>query len=69
MNKLLKAFLVLLPFLVFVDKSIALSDYEIRQICQKKRKRLTCIKNLEFKRSSLFEGKRIEIPVIDFKKK
>ena len=57
-----------MPLLLYENISFALTDLEIKQICKKKRRRLTCIKNLELKRSILLEGQRIEIPVIPFKK-
>ena len=54
-------------FILFENRSFALSNYQIKEICQKKRKRYQCIKNLQFKRHQLLKGKRIKIPVIKFK--
>ena len=68
MKFILKIILLFSTLLIFENNSIALTDYQIKVICQKKRKRRTCIKNLEIKRSKLLKGKRIEIPVINFKK-
>ncbi len=45
----------------------SLSDKQIKEICQKKLRRLSCIKNLKFKKFNLIKGNRIEIPVIPFK--
>ena len=68
MNILFKTFLIFLTLLVSVDESFALSYKKIIEICQKQRRRLTCIKTLKLKKSNLLEGKRIEIPVIYYKK-
>ena len=59
----------LLVVFLFDNSAYSLSDKQIREICQKNLKRLTCIKNLKIKKSSLINGNRIEIPVIPFKKK
>ena len=61
----------LLYFLVlfsFPNGSYSLSDKQIYDICQKSLRRLTCVKNLKNKKLNLIQGKRIEIPVIPFKK-
>ena len=49
-------------------RDYAFADNQIRQICLKKKRKFNCMRNLELKRSNLLEGKRIEIPVIEFKK-
>ena len=59
--------LFLFALFVFSDKSFSLSDYQIKKICKKEKKELTCIKNLQEKRSNLKKGNLIEIPVIPFK--
>ena len=59
----------LLVVFLFDNSAYSLSDKQIREICQKNLKRLTCIKNLKIKKSNLINGNRIEIPVIPFKKK
>ena len=64
-------FNILLIFLVLVlyeDNAFSLSDYQIKEICKDNKSRLTCIRNLKFKKSKLLQGKKIEIPVIPFKK-
>ncbi len=53
---------------LFENSVYSLSDYQIKKICQKKSNRSTCIKNLKFKKLNLLQGKKIEIPVIPFKK-
>ena len=59
----------LLLFLFLLDNSAySLSDYQIKEICQKKSKRSTCIKKLKFKKFNLLQGNKIEIPVIPFNK-
>ena len=58
--------LFLCALFVIGDKSFSLSDYQIKKICKKERKKLTCIKNLQEKRSNLQKGNLIEIPVIPF---
>ena len=63
-NTLLFFFIIFL----FENRAYSLSDYQIKKICQKKSNRSTCIKNLKFKKLNLLQGKKIEIPVIPFKK-
>ena len=71
-KKLMKSFFNTLLYLLFLfsfeNSAYALSDKQIKEICQKKPRRLTCIKNLKFKKLNLLQGNRIEIPVIPFKK-
>ncbi len=59
--------LFLFALFVFGDKSFSLSDYQIKKICKKEKKQLTCKKNLQEKRSNLQKGNLIEIPVIPYK--
>ena len=60
--------LFFLIIFLFEDSAYSLSDYQIREICQKKSKRSTCIKKLKFKKLNLLQGNKIEIPVIPFNK-
>ena len=53
---------------LFENSAYSLSDYQIKEICQKKSKRSTCIKKLKFKKFNLLQGNKIEIPVIPFNK-
>ena len=56
-----------LLFLFLLENSVySLSDYEIRQLCKKQPKRISCIKNLKIKNLELLKGNRIEIPVIPY---
>ena len=56
-------------FLFLFEKSAySLSDYQIKEICQKKSKRSTCIKKLKLQKLNLLQGNKIEIPVIPFNK-
>ena len=59
--------LFLLTLFIIGDKSYSLSDYQIKKICKKEKKELTCIRNLQEKRSNLQKGNHIEIPVIPYK--
>ena len=60
---------VLFCFIIFFDNSAySFSNYQIKEICQKKPKRSICIKNLKFKKINLLKGNKIKIPVIPFKR-
>ena len=67
MKLVLKFSLFLFALFAFGDKSYSLSDYQIKKICKKEKKQLTCKKNLKEKRSNLQKGNLIEIPVIPYK--
>ena len=58
----------LIVLLTFTDKAFSLSDYQIKIICKKERLYLTCIKELQEKKSNLEKGNVIEIPVIPYKR-
>ena len=66
--KLLYLCLFLFSLLTFSGESFSLTDYQIKKICKKEKRELTCIKNLQEKRSNLLEGNLIEIPVIPYKR-
>ncbi len=68
MKIFLNSLFYLLVLFSFADSAYSLSDKRIYEICQKSLKRLTCVKNLKNKKLDLIQGKRIEIPVIPFKK-
>ena len=68
MKSLLNTLLYLLVLSPFEISVYSLSDNQIKEICQKKPRKSSCIKNLKFKKLKLIEGKRIEIPVKPFKK-
>ena len=60
--------LFLFTLFLFVDNAFSLSNYQIRKICKKEKKELTCIKTLQKKRFDLQKGNQIEIPVIPYKR-
>ena len=68
MKLVLNFFIFLLAFLSFSNKSLALTDYQIKRFCTKERRVSSCIKNLQEKRSDLQKGKPIEIPVTPYKR-
>ena len=59
--------LFLFTLFFFVDNAFSLSNYQIKKICKKEKRELTCIKILKEKRSNLQKGNLIEIPVIPYK--
>ena len=59
--------LVLFLLAIFENRSLALTDYKIKEICRKEKKTFSCIQNLKEKRLRLKEGNQIEIPVIPYK--
>ena len=67
MKSFLNTLLYLLVLFSFENSAYSLSDNQIKEICQKKSKRSTCIKKLKFKKLNLLQGNKIEIPVIPFK--
>ena len=68
MKLVLKFFMFLLAFFSFSNESLSLTDYQIKIICRKEKKQLTCIENLKEKRSNLQKWKYIEIKVIPYKR-
>ena len=68
MRLFFSTFLLFLNIFLFENNAYSLSDYRIKEICQKNPKRSTCIKNLKSKKLDLLKGNKIEIPVIPFKK-
>ena len=60
--------LFLLVFFSFSNESFSLTDYQIKRYCKKEKKVMSCIKDLQEKRSTLQKGKLIEIPVVTYKK-
>ena len=53
----------LFALLTFSNRSFSLNDYQIRKICSKEKRQLSCIKNLQEKRYFLQRGNPIKIPV------
>ena len=67
MKLVLNLILFLLVYISFSEKSFSLTDYQIKKYCKKEKRVLSCIKNLQEKRSNLQKGKLIEIPVLPYK--
>ena len=63
MKLVLNFSIFLLAFFSFSNKSLSLTDYQIKRFCAKEKRVSLCIKNLQDKRSDLQKGKLIEIPV------
>tara|TARA_Y100000991_G_scaffold201193_1_gene174046 strand:+ start:424 stop:630 length:207 start_codon:yes stop_codon:yes gene_type:complete len=68
MKLALNLFLLLFAFLIFGEKSLSLTDFQIKRICKKEKRELACIKILKEKRLNLQKGNSIEIPVIYLKR-
>ena len=68
MKLVLNFFIFLLAFFSFSNKSLSLTDYQIKRYCKKEKRVISCIKDLKEKRSNLQEGKLIEIPVTPYKR-
>ena len=68
MKLVLNLFLSLFALSTFDDVSYSLTNYQITQICKKKQRSSTCIKNLKEKKYNLEKGNPIEIPVLPYKR-
>ena len=68
MKLVLNFSIFLLAFFSFSNKSLSLTDYQIKRFCAKDKRVFLCIKNLQEKRSDLQKGKQIEIPVTPYKR-
>ena len=68
MKFVLNLSLFLITLFTFGDNSLSLTNYQIKKICKKEKRELTCIKYLQNKKSDLQKGNLIEIPVIPYKK-
>ena len=60
--------LFFLAFFSFGNESLSLTNYQIKRFCTKEKRISSCVKDLQEKRSDLEKGKRIEIPVIPYKR-
>ena len=67
MKLVLNLFLFLFALVMFGERTFSLTDYKIKKFCKKEKLELTCIKNLQKKRSDLQKGNLIDIPVIPYK--
>ena len=61
--------LFLVALFIFEDKSISLTNYQIKNICKKAKNKSNCKKSLKEKNLNLEKGNIIEIPVIPYKRK
>ena len=68
MKLIIKLSIFVFALSTFADESFSLTDYQLREICKKEKRVLTCMKNLREKRSNLQKGNLIEIPVIPHKR-
>ena len=68
MKLVLKITFILLALFTFSEESRSLTNFQIKKICKKEIRELTCIKNLLEKKSDLEKGKYIEIKVIPYKR-
>ena len=66
--RLLYLYSFLFSLLTFSSESFSLTDYQIKKICKKEKRELTCIRNLQEKRINLQKGNKIEIPIKPFKR-
>ena len=60
--------LTLFVLSIFGERSFSLTDYQIKKICKNEKRKSTCIKILEEKRSNLQKGNLIEIPILPHKR-
>ena len=60
--------LTIFVLFIFGDISFSLTDYQIKKICKNEKRKSTCIKSLEEKRTNLQKGNLIEIPVLPYKR-
>ena len=63
-----KLSLFLIVLFILGDKSLSLTDYQIRKFCKNEKRESTCIRILQEKKSDLQKGNFIEIPVIPYKR-
>ena len=68
MKSALNLSLFIFALVISGDKAFSLNDYQIKRICKRERKELTCIKSLQKKKFDLQKGKFIEIPVKPYKR-
>ena len=68
MRLALKFLLFLFALVMFGNRSLSLTDFQIKRICKKEKRELACIKILKEKRFNLQKGNSIEIPVIPYKR-
>ena len=60
--------LLIFALVSFSEKSLSLTNYQIKRICKKENNKSSCINNLKEKRYNLQNGKKIEIPIKPYKR-
>ena len=68
MKSALNLCLFLFAFVISVDKSFSLNNFQIKIICKREKKESTCIKSLQKKKFELQKGNFIEIPVKPYRR-
>ena len=68
MKSALNLSLFLFALFTFGNQSFSLTDYQIKKICKKEKREITCIRNLKERRYELQKGNLIEIPVMPYKR-
>ena len=68
MKLVLNLCLAIFVLSILGEKSFSLTDYQIKKVCKNEKRKSTCIKILEEKRSNLQKGNLIEIPVLPYKR-
>jgi len=68
MKLVLNFSIFLLAFFSFSNKSLSITDYQIKRFCAKEKRVSLFIKNLQEKRYDLQKGMLIEIPVTPYKR-
>jgi len=68
MKLVLNLYLAIFVLSILGEKSFSLTDYQIKKVCKNEKRKSTCIKILEEKRSNLQKGNAIEIPVLPYKR-
>ena len=58
----------LFSFFLLSNESFSMTDYQIKKICKKERRYISCKKDLQERRSKLESGNFIEIPVKPYKR-
>ena len=67
MRLVLNLSLFIFTFVILGNESFSLTDYQIKKICNKEKRKSTCVKNLQQRRTDLQKGNLIEIPIIPYK--
>jgi len=68
MKFLFTTLILLSSLLIKENKVYSATDYQITEICRRKKNKYSCIKLMKEKKSNLLKGNRIQIPVIPFKR-